>query len=53
MNLRSAVIVMLALLSGVLIGILTFIAGDGVADSVIAGLVAFAGSVFLYDRAIH
>jgi hypothetical protein len=52
-GLRSAVIASLALPTGEFVGALTYLAHNGVAEAVLAGLGAAGASVFLYDRAIN
>lgn len=51
-SLRSAVIVVLALLTGVTFGVLAHLAGDGAADTAAAALGALGASLFLFDRVI-
>lgn len=49
---RGALVVLLAVISGAAIGLLTVLAGQDVAEAVIAGLGATGAAICLYDRII-
>ncbi|BFO18306.1 hypothetical protein SHKM778_46940 [Streptomyces sp. KM77-8] len=50
LTLRTALIFLLAALSGVAAGMLTWLAGEGVARGVLAGLAVTALSIPFFDR---
>jgi hypothetical protein len=52
LELRSAVILALAILAAFVVGTLTHFAGRGLAEAILAGLGALGGSIFIFDRAI-
>ncbi|MEV0280334.1 hypothetical protein AB0I22_28610 [Streptomyces sp. NPDC050610] len=52
LSLRSALVLLLAVLTGIGAGVLTALAGDGVARSVLCGAAAVGVSVLFFDRLV-